>query len=168
MAKNRRGFTLIELVVVVLIMGILASMGIPYYYKTVETTRATDALAIGHLLGNANRMYLIDNAAAPVSGTITNACNTTGNCSTAIGPCKLVACNYVAAQDWTNASYDFFVCNGATGGACCAANTVSCVARKAGAPANYATWGYRFYNDGSCRAIAATTGAFGQPDCPKF
>jgi prepilin-type N-terminal cleavage/methylation domain-containing protein len=97
MAKNRRGFTLIELIVVVLIIGILASMGMPYYFKTVETSKATDAVAIGHLLGNANRMYLIDNPppAPGISGQVTNGCNGVA-CTAASGACKLIACSYVA------------------------------------------------------------------------
>lgn len=163
MAKNRRGFTLIELVVVVLVMGILASVGVPYYYKTIETSKATDSLALGHLLGNANRMYRIDNPAL-LSGQITNTCNTTGGCATTSGACKLVACNYVAAQDWSSSAYNFFACDGSSGGSCCGTSAVACAVRKAGAPAAYSGWGYRFLNDGSCVALAGSA----QPSCPKF
>jgi prepilin-type N-terminal cleavage/methylation domain-containing protein len=160
MAKNRRGFTLIEMVVVVLIMGILASIGMPYYYKTVETSKATDAVAIGHLLGNANRMYKIDNPVA-VSGQITNGCSTT--CTPGSNnACNLIACSYVAQQDWSNASYDYFVCNGGAGGGCCGGTSVACVSRKAGAPANYAGWGYQFQSDGRCVSLGSA------PACPKF
>lgn len=161
MAKNRRGFTLIELMVVVLIMGILASMGVPYYFKTVETSKATDSVAIGHLLGNANRMYLIDNPGG-ISGQVTNTCNGQA-CASASGACKLVACSYVAQQDWTNSSYDYFVCNGGAGGGCCGANAVACTSRKAGTSAPYSGWGYRFLNNGSCVALGTNP-----PACPKF
>jgi len=162
MTKSRKGFTLIELMVVVLIMGILASMGIPYYYKTIETSRAGDAVALGHLIGNSNRMYNIDNPNAPVSGPVTNSCNT-AVCSTASGACRLIACSYVAQQDWNQSSYDFYACNGAVGGSCCGfAGAVSCGRRKAGPSSPYSNWGYRFYNSGRCETIG------GAPSCPKF
>jgi prepilin-type N-terminal cleavage/methylation domain-containing protein len=164
--KNRKGFTLIELVVVVMILGILASMGVPYYYKSIETTRAGDAVALGHLLGNANRMYALDNANTYASGAVTNTCNGS-TCATASGACKLVACGYVTQQDWSNSSYDFYACNGAAGGAYCANSGselgVSYAFRKAGASTPYSTWGYRFYNSGRCEALGTTP-----PPCPKF
>ena len=173
MVKNRRGFTLIELLVVVLIMGILASMGVPYYYKTVETSKATDSVSIGHLLGNANRMYLVDNPPpsanpqSPISGPVTNNCNG-ASCATATGGCRLIACSYVAQQDWSNSSYDFFVCSGGAGGNCCGnsatgAKGVACASRKAGPGAPYSGWGYRFFDDGACQAFGTSV-----PACPKF
>ncbi len=163
---NRKGFTLIELMVVVLIMGILASMGIPYYYKTIETSRAGDAVALGHLIANANRMYNIDRPGSPISGGITNGCNTQ-TCTTATGACILIACSYVAAQDWNGGSYDFYACNGATGGPCCGnggvgETGVSCARRKSGVGFPYANWGYQFYSSGRCYAVG------GAPSCPKF
>lgn len=162
MRNERAGFTLIELVVVVLIMGILASLGIPYYYKTVETSKATDSVAIGHLLGNANRMYRLDNPSVPVSGRITNSCNT-GSCRTSDrSACRLLRCNYVAQQDWSNSTYDFYVCNNGSGGGYCASGAVASTRRGSGASGSYARWGYRFMNDGRCVALG------GAPACPKF
>ncbi len=44
--RRRDGFTLIELLVVVLIVGILAGVSVPSYMKSVETTKADDAVSL--------------------------------------------------------------------------------------------------------------------------
>jgi prepilin-type N-terminal cleavage/methylation domain-containing protein len=159
--KNRKGFTLIELMVVVIIIGILASMSVPYYYKTVETTRAGDSVAIGHLLGNSFRMFQVDNPGVNIAGQVTNSCNDTsvGACSTAdTSGCRLIKCKYVAPQDWNNASYNYFVGPGS-----CGAGIAACVRHAPGAAAPYSGWGYDFTTDGGCRTVGS-----GTPTCPKF
>jgi len=40
---NRKGFTLIEILIVVIIVGILASIGIPQYASSLEKARGVDA-----------------------------------------------------------------------------------------------------------------------------
>ncbi|MBI4351909.1 MAG: prepilin-type N-terminal cleavage/methylation domain-containing protein [Elusimicrobia bacterium] len=155
MKKLRKGFTLIELMVVVIIMGILASMSIPYYHKTVETSRATDAVALGNLLAAGYRMYLIDNPGTSLSGSITNSCNGLA-CASASGACRIVACKYVAEQDWTNASYSYSI------GGSCGGGIAACVSRTGGSGA-YASWGYNFNLSGGCSAYTADT-----PACPRF
>lgn len=41
--SDKRAFTLIELVIVIMIIGVLAAIGIPQYAKSLEKARATDA-----------------------------------------------------------------------------------------------------------------------------
>lgn len=50
----KQGFTLIELMVVVLIIGILSSVALPQYQKSVEKARAAEALST---LGSLYRQY---------------------------------------------------------------------------------------------------------------
>jgi len=154
MRLHKKGFTLIEMVVVVLIMGILATISIPYYYKTVESTRATDAVAIGHLLSSAYRMFQIDNPGVSLNGAVTSSCNS-GACTIgSLDACRLVRCNYVVRQDWSNSSYSY-----AVGGAC--GGNASCV-RRVGGRAPYSSWGYDFNMGGGCTALG------GAPPCPTF
>jgi prepilin-type N-terminal cleavage/methylation domain-containing protein len=151
MKRIRKGFTLIELVVVTLIMGILASMSMPYYHKTVETSKATDAVAIGHLLISAYRIFQVDNPGVSLNGSITDSCNNLNACSTGdTSACRLVRCNYVARQDRANPSYTYTL----------SAGGVSVV--RSGGSGDYATWGYDFNMIGVCTPIGTA------PGCPKF
>ena len=42
--KNQSGFTLLEIIIVIIIIGILASLALPKFFKTVEYSRSTEAL----------------------------------------------------------------------------------------------------------------------------
>lgn len=47
--KKKKGFTMIELLIVVLIIGVLAGISLPIYFKAVEKSRAVESI---HMLGN--------------------------------------------------------------------------------------------------------------------
>ena len=45
MRNNKSGFTLLEIIIVIIIVGVLASLALPRFFATVEYSRSTEALA---------------------------------------------------------------------------------------------------------------------------
>ncbi|MDX6770256.1 MAG: prepilin-type N-terminal cleavage/methylation domain-containing protein [Elusimicrobiota bacterium] len=158
MRLNRKGYTLIELVVVVLIVGILASFGIPQYLKTVETSKADDAVSIINMIGTTNKMFALDHSGVYAVGQFTAACGA-GTCVAPWTACDLVYCKYLADQDWATRPYDYYACNGAVAGACATlggGNNVSGAKRKATASSPYNTWGFVMNTSGQITAYGTT------------
>ncbi len=60
MNKNA-GFTLIEMLVVVLIIGLLVALALPQYEKAVEKSRATEAFTMLKSIAQANEVYYMSN-----------------------------------------------------------------------------------------------------------
>ncbi|MBU1043340.1 MAG: prepilin-type N-terminal cleavage/methylation domain-containing protein [Candidatus Omnitrophica bacterium] len=57
MNRNRKGFTLVELLMVVIIIGILISIAIPNYFKTIERTKGGSAKAVLDSVRKAELQY---------------------------------------------------------------------------------------------------------------
>ena len=58
---NRKGFTLVEVLIVVIIIGILASIGIPQFAASIEKAKGGEARAgLGHLQ-TGEKIYFAEN-----------------------------------------------------------------------------------------------------------
>lgn len=71
--RNQRGFTLVELMIVVIIVGILAAVAIPMYQGATERAKASEAVAALGTIRGAMRVYFAEH------GTYVNANFTDGD-----------------------------------------------------------------------------------------
>lgn len=70
------GFTMIEILVVIIIIGILAGMALPNYMRTKERSLGKEAIANLKLIGAAERIYRMETANQTYTAC---SCNTNGS-----------------------------------------------------------------------------------------
>ena len=63
--NNKKGFTLLELLVVVLIIGILAAIALPQYNRVVEKSKSAQALTILKAVSESIQRYYLVNGTYP-------------------------------------------------------------------------------------------------------
>ena len=132
------GFTLIEMIVIMVIVMILALMGMPGYFKMTENERASTAVGMVESMANAQKMHIL-RGNAPVEAVL----STTH---------LLVTSEMIPDGDWDSLPFLYYTCNPTTGdgGGCCAATFYACADRREGA---YTTWGYSVDDEGVTAAI---------------
>jgi len=61
MEKKIHGFTLLEIIIVIIIVGVLASLALPRFFKTMEFSRGNEALThLGNIKRSLERCYLFE------------------------------------------------------------------------------------------------------------
>ena len=58
--NNKKGFTLIEILAAVIIIGVLSVMAVPLYEKTIERSRLTEARTLMNRLADAKQEAMSD------------------------------------------------------------------------------------------------------------
>jgi prepilin-type N-terminal cleavage/methylation domain-containing protein len=169
--SNSSGFTIIELIIVVMIVGLLAALAIPSYQKSVETSYAEDAIATLQIVGTTNRLYNLDHGNGGYAAGLLNSCtNSPTSCGTSgANPCDFINCGYMALANFSGAQYNFYAANaGASGTDPCGlssgyyagcAKRIACsgpVVKNCSRSTTYQNWGYTVDING---VIAAYNGA---------
>lgn len=72
MKQNKKaGFTLVEIIIVIIILGVLAALALPKLFSTVEFSKSTEALqALGSIRQSIERCYFASMVTADSLGTI--------------------------------------------------------------------------------------------------
>lgn len=112
---EKTGFTLIELILVIIIIGVIAVLGIPHYHKTQGIAREKAILTALEIIHNANELYLARHGDYFINaeGQITDLAYINRNLGTDIVMDPGISFTYSANPDTQPASYVVLVTYGA-------------------------------------------------------
>ena len=172
MEKASRGFTMIELLVVMLIILVIAVLALPQFKKAAESSRADQAISTLQMIASTNRLYFLDHSQF-ASGSL-QACAARGPCNCNPGdassncgnPCTLIWCGYLTQQNFAQQPYVFSALNatvntanpcglGVSGAP--SAHYTACAKRNGGSGV-YANWGYTVLSDGTIQGWPTSNG----------
>jgi len=86
----QKGFTLLELIVVIIIIGVLATLGLGQYMRMVEKSRGAEARSIlGAIRSDAAGIYMANNNSCLTCNNANLGIGLTGYPGPAIGNCRL-------------------------------------------------------------------------------
>ncbi|MBI4063836.1 MAG: type II secretion system protein [Elusimicrobia bacterium] len=150
-----------------IIMGVLAMIAVPRYTKTIEVSRAEEAVALLNLVHSANKMYVLNTC--PSTG---QNCYCTGgddalrqvaSCDDPVtgGSQNLVALGYIPDYNNPQRPYCYLGANNGSAGTYSA-----CIRRRTGPGSPYENWGYAMSSNGQVCYFDDDTAAAPNPFIP--
>ena len=80
MKQNKKGFTLLEIIIVIIIIGVLAALALPRLFKTVEFSRSAEALnSFTVIRGAMERCYIASSSPSYANCNLTSGSPLTSN-----------------------------------------------------------------------------------------